>query len=277
VNSVLQHSGWQAQLDLAFAQRDSRTVLSKKQHIGPLVVQKPFYPEGGLCHVYIIHPPGGVVGGDTLAINVTGHSESKALITTPAANKFYRSGGPVAQLKQTITVEDNACLEWLPQETILFNGCAVHATTRIQLGDNSRFIGWEITCLGRPASSEAFTNGLFRQRFELYQHNNPLFVERALLQGGDPILEAPWGLQSNTVTGTMLAYPADATMLELARNAIPNQTDALASSTLINQVMVCRYLGHHGEQAKNLFTAAWSAIRPACMQREACVPRIWYT
>ncbi|MCG6971482.1 MAG: urease accessory protein UreD, partial [Gammaproteobacteria bacterium] len=241
------------------------------------VVQKPFYPENGLCHVYIIHPPGGIVGGDTLSINVTNHDASQALITTPAANKFYRSAGPIAHLDQRLSIEKNACLEWLPQETILFNGCAVHSTTRIQLNDNSRFMGWEITCLGRPASGEAFSNGLFRQQLELYQYDVPLFIERALLHGGHPILEAPWGLQSFTVTATLIAYPADKPILELARTAIVAQTDYLCSATLINKVLVCRYLGHHGEQAKNVFTAIWSAIRPACMNREACIPRIWNT
>ena len=289
MNSVVELEGWQAKLNLAFEQRaqhdepkNSRTVLTNKQHFGPLVVQKPFYPEGAVCHVYIIHPPGGVVGGDTLSINVTNHHQSQALITTPAANKFYRSGGPVAQLDQTLTIEENASLEWLPQETILFNGCAVHSTTRINLNPNSRFTGWEITCLGRPASGEAFNHGEFRQRYEIYKEDKPLFIERAFLKGGHPILQAAWGLQNFTVTATMTVYPADKTLLELARaaiseHAIIKNNNALYSATLIDQVLVCRYLGHHAEQAKQIFTSVWAALRPACLHREACMPRIWKT
>lgn len=282
MNSVLQHRGWRAQLDLAFAPRGSRTVLTNRQHFGPLVVQKPFYPEGDLCHVYIIHPPGGVVGGDTLTINVTGQSGSQTLITTPAANKFYRSGGPVAQLTQTIRLEDNACLEWLPQETILYSGCAVHSTTRIQLGDNSRFAGWEITCLGRPASDEAFSQGVFRPQLELYKASEPLFIERALFEGGHTVLHAAWGLQSYSVTATMITYPADKALLERVRASLDSQQlsddfNALCSATLVDEVLVCRYLGHHGEQAKKVFTSLWSAIRPAVLNREACAPRIWST
>jgi urease accessory protein len=204
------------------------------------------------------------------------------LITTPAANKFYRSGGPRARLDQHLTIEANACLEWLPQEAILFDGSAVHSATRIELNNSSRFIGWEISCLGRPASSESFAHGLFRQRLELYKQDEPLFIERALLQGDHAVLHAAWGLQSFTVTATMITYPANKTLLELARSSLEqhatsNNNMALGSATLIDEVLVCRYLGHHAEHAKNVFTSMWSAIRPALLDREACAPRIWST
>ncbi|MGD8591939.1 MAG: urease accessory protein UreD [Gammaproteobacteria bacterium] len=280
--STVKQKGWLAQLNLEFTPRNSRTVLTKNQHTGPLVVQKPFYPEDAVCHVYIIHPPGGVVGGDTLSIEVTNHEQSHVVITTPAANKFYRSSGPLARLNQHLTIEAHACLEWLPQETILFDGSSVHGVTRIDLHENSRFIGWDITCLGRPASGESFTHGLFRQRLELYQQDQPLFIERALLKGGHDVLHAAWGLQAFTVTATMIAYPANKILLEQARallneNPSSNHSDALCSATLIDEVLVCRYLGHHGEHAKKVFTSIWSAIRPALLNRKACAPRIWST
>jgi len=135
----------------------------------------------------------------------------------------------------------------------------------------------EISCLGRPASGEAFDYGRVRQRFELYKHEKPLFIERALLEGGQPTLAAHWGLQSFTVTATMIAYPADKAVLELARKSTAAHTTALCSATLVDEVLVCRYLGHHGEQAKKVFTSVWSAIRPACVNRKACIPRIWNT
>jgi urease accessory protein len=185
-------------------------------------------------------------------------------------------------LEQHLTVDENACLEWLPQETILFNGSAVHSVTRIDVEENSRFIGWEITCLGRPASGESFAHGLFRQRLELYHQGEPLFIERALLEGGHSVLHAAWGLQSFTVTATMITYPADKTLLELARSAIEENffsknNNALCSATLIDEILVCRYLGHHAEQAKKVLTSIWSALRPAFLHREACPPRIWST
>ncbi len=86
------------------------------------MVQRPFYPEGGTCHVYLLHPPGGVVGGDQLELQVQSEPGSHALITTPAATKFYRAGPhPHSLLQQNLQVRD-ATLEWLPQETIVFDG-----------------------------------------------------------------------------------------------------------------------------------------------------------
>src|SRR5205085_6360717 len=88
--------GWQAELRLRFncdapgPLRPGRTRLVERQHRGPLVVQRPFYPEGDPCHVYLVHPPGGVVGGDALRIDATVDPGAHALITTPAATKFYR-------------------------------------------------------------------------------------------------------------------------------------------------------------------------------------------
>jgi urease accessory protein len=152
----------------------------------------------------------------------------------------------------------------------------------MDLHENSRFIGWDITCLGRPASGESFNNGLFRQRLELYKQDQPLYIERALLEGGHAVLHAAWGLQSFTVTATMITYPANKALLELARaslneNSVLKHNGALCSATLIDEVLVCRYLGHHGEHAKKVFTSIWSAIRPALLDREACAPRIWNT
>ena len=96
---------WKAQLDLKFSKSGNRTILSHRKHYGPLQVQKPFYPElNGTCHVYILHPPGGMVGGDRLNIYVDVNSNAHALITTPAAGKFYRSAGPVARQEQIIKV-----------------------------------------------------------------------------------------------------------------------------------------------------------------------------
>ncbi|WP_455205638.1 urease accessory protein UreD [Kaarinaea lacus] len=286
MNSVVQNSGWRAQLKLAFEQRDARTVISQRQHFGPLVVQKPFYPEGPVCHVYVIHPPGGIVGGDLLTIKTTVNSDAHAVITTPAANKFYRSAGAEAQLTQELTIAKNACLEWLPQETILFNDSAASNNTTVTLHENSRFIGWEITCLGRPASGELFRNGYYRQHFHLYRRQSnkrqqPLFIERAILRGDDALLTATWGLKQRPVTATMLAYLADNDTLQLARSAIEasnnDRSHRLCSATLIDNVLVCRYLGYQAEDAKTILTSIWKKIRPAIMQRKACVPRIWNT
>ncbi len=116
-------SGWHAELVLGFSERNGRTTLSRRAHSGPLRVQWPFYPEQQVCHVYILHPPGGIVGGDTLHIQVLVETGAQVLLTTPAANKFYRSNkGATARLRQSLTVGEGAALEWFPQEAIVFDG-----------------------------------------------------------------------------------------------------------------------------------------------------------
>ena len=114
--------GWSAKLSLSFERALAKTNLRVSERVGPLSVQRPFYPEEDVCHAYVLHPPGGVVGGDQLELNVHVRQNGSALITTPAANKIYRSNGPESQIKQQLSVESGGTLEWLPQETILFGG-----------------------------------------------------------------------------------------------------------------------------------------------------------
>jgi urease accessory protein len=239
-----------------------------------LVVQRPFYPEGDPCHVYLVHPPGGVVGGDQLHIAATVGEQAHALITTPASGKFYRSHGPCARLEQQLQVDEGGVLEWLPQDTILFAGCEVDMLTRIELAPQATFIGWEILCLGRPSSGEQFEHGRCRQRFELWRGDQPLAIERSQFDGGSPMLTASWGLQGHSVSATLLATPANKTMLTAVRDAI---ADEYFSATLLDDVLVCRYLGSQGIQARAIFQQAWTVLRPLMLQRPACAPRIWLT
>lgn len=268
---------WQATLRLTYEASASRTVISQRDHVGPLVVQRPFYPEGSPCHTYILHPPGGVVAGDQLSIHIHTTSNAHALITTPAANKFYRSTGALAQIEQWLNVEDETTLEWLPQESIYFQACNVAASTRVQLAQKAKFIGWEITCLGTPAGGQHFDQGTLRQKFELWQADKPLFIDRALLQGGSEILTATWGLQGYSVLGTLLIYPGDQSQLEAIHTLYDKNAAYLFSASLINKVIVCRCLGHGGEQVKQIFIRVWSIIRPLLIDKPVSIPRIWNT
>lgn len=272
---------WLAELNLGFEFDGRRTILSERKHIGPLVIQKPFYPEGDVCHVYLIHPPGGIVGGDELHLNVNVNKNAHALLTTPAATKFYRGNGFQAKQVQHISVEENCHIEWLPQETIFFSGCEANTTTMIQLERNAKFIGWEIICLGRPASKEEFEQGYCRQSIEVWRDKKPLVIERSRLQGGDELLAAMWGMQKFTVMGTMIVTDADKKVLQKVREDIDAQNlddkKIRISGTLINDVLICRVLADQAEAARESFISIWKILRPYIMQREAVAPRIWYT
>jgi len=272
---------WLAELKLGFEFDNRRTILSERKHIGPLVIQKPFYPEGEVCHVYLIHPPGGIVGGDELYLNVNADKKAHALLTTPAATKFYRGNGFQAKQVQTIKVASGCSVEWLPQETIFFSGCEANTATTVQLEDNAGFIGWEIICLGRPASDEEFEKGYCRQSIEVWRDEKPLVIERSRLQGGDELLAAMWGMQRFTVMGTMIVTDANKEVLNEVRESIDSQNldneKIRVSATLINDVLICRVLADQAEAARESFISIWKTLRPHILKRDAVAPRIWYT
>ena len=268
---------WRAGLDLVFEARAGRAVLARRAHHGPLRVQRPFYPEGDdLCHVYLLHPPGGVVGGDELLIDVELRANANALLTTPAAGKFYRSGGAVARQRQTLRVAAGAALEWLPQESIVYDGARAELSTRVELAREARFIGWEILCLGRPGSGEVFRRGGLCQRFELWREGVPLYIERARYEENAAVLDAPWGLAGRSVSGTLLCVTEAGEGIESVRAAV-RPAAGLFGVTQIDGVLVCRYLGDHAEEARQCFETAWSVLRPGYLRRPACAPRIWAT
>ena len=153
-------SGWEAHLELEFRREAARTVLSTRRHTGPLRVQKALYPEGAdVCQAIVVHPPGGIVGGDSLAIDVDVGTGAHAQLTTPGATKWYRSAGSVARAETALRVAAGAVLEWLPQEAMLFDGARASIALRVDLAPGARFIGWDVICLGRTASGERFDVG----------------------------------------------------------------------------------------------------------------------
>jgi len=217
-----------------------------------------------------------VVGGDSLSIHVHVAEQAHALITTPASTKFYRSAQATAVQEQQLQVAQDGVLEWLPQDTILFDASRVQSTTRVNLTGNAKFAGWEIICQGRPASGEEFTRGDCRQRVEIYRDGQPLLIERTHLQGSSAIQSAKWGLAGYPVMGTMLVSGANQAMLGLAREVV-HATDVLFSVSLLQDVMVVRYLGYQGMEAREQFTRVWERIRPAWVGLAPCPPRIWQT
>lgn len=268
-------SGWQAQLDLEFSCRGHKTVLSHRSQRGPLSVQRAFYPEGDVCHLYVLHPPGGVVGGDTLTINTQVQKEAHSLLTTPGATKFYRSQGKTAHQQQNLHIEELATLEWLPQENIYFPGAQARMSTRIELAAGARFIGWETHCLGLPANNEIFSSGQLDLDLSLFKENRPVLLERMQITADR--LRAPTGLRGNAVMATLIACPADNEMLDSIRTILPQGYEPIIAATLIEDCLLVRYLGHSTAECRKLYSQIWNELRPAILERKACPPRIWAT
>jgi len=270
--------GWQAELGIGFAPSRGRTILSRRRHRGPLTMQRPFYPEGGVCHIYALHPPGGVVGGDRLLFDVRAATGSHGLVTTPAAGKFYRSAGPVAVQEQHLAVEPGGALDWLPLETIVYPGANARLATRVDLEGDASFFGWEMACLGLPASGAPFDRGELIQSFEVYRDGEPVLLERARYAGGSPLLDEPWGLDGHTVFGTLVGT-ADGPALsdrihERAGGGAGNERFSL---TRLDGLTICRVMGDNAFRARGLLAAAWNEMRFERLGRTACPPRVWNT
>ena len=268
--------GWTARLELEYAARQERTVLVRNRHQGPLVVQRPLYPEGEVCHTCILHPPGGVVGGDRLEIDILAGEKTAALLTTPGATKFYRSAGKKAVQEQHLTVSNGALLEWFPQDNILFPGADAIISTRVDLASTAQFMGWEIHCLGLPVNKERFTSGRLQTNLAIYRDSSPLLLDRFRV-AEEKDLDRCAGLRGFPVIATFIATSGKEDMLPPLRDLTPREKEALYGVTLVDDLLVARYLGHSTFAAHGLFTEIWTLLRPKIAGRCACAPRIWAT
>jgi len=273
--AVSQDAGWSAFLNLGFRPSPDKTVLAKRERSGPLAVQRPFYPEGEVCHVYLLHPPGGVAGGDQLRIDAESAPASRALVTTPGATKFYRSTGALAYQTQHLRIADAASLEWMPQENIFFPGAQVNMRTRVDLHGAARLAFWEIHCLGLPVIQEDFNEGNLDSRLEIRRDGKPLLLERLRVDPHSRLRSSLLG--GKPVTGTAVFNHAERSHLGLVRDRIDALAIKVAGATLIEDLLVVRYLGDSTEQARKVFTDIWSVLREPLMDRPASLPRIWNT
>ena len=268
--------GWKANLELCFSRHGDKTEVIRNRHQGPLRLQRPLYPEPEVCHALILHPPGGVVGGDRLAVNVDVEDGASALITTPGATKFYRSGGRRAGQINLLRIEHGGCLEWLPQETIIYPNADATACTRVELAADAGFMGWEILCLGLPACGEPFAGGRFVARLEIDRQGRPIFRDRLDIDGADG-LQRPTGLHGFAVSATIVATGVTPAMRDALRRRLDEKTDTLWGLTLMDDLLVVRMLDNDSARLKQRLQRIWTWLRPNVFGRDVCVPRIWET
>ena len=282
VSEVGSGAGWSARLELEVARDGERSRLSHLEHRGPLRVQRPFYPEGPTpVHVYLLHPPGGMVGGDELETSVRVLPRAELLATTPAAQKLYRSLGAVSLQQVRLTVGEGASLEWFPSETIIFDGARARQNIGVELAEGAAFIGWEIGCFGRPASGLDFARGEVGQTFELRRSGMPLVVERTRVPGGSAALSEAWGYGKAPVYATLYAVPraaeAAVPLGPLVRDALGDTPFIKSAVTVMDGVLALRVLGSGVEPVRATLVRAWRTLRPEVLGRVAAPPRIWAT
>lgn len=274
---------WHAQLDLDYALEAGRCV-ARFKHEGPLRILQSLYPQGpGICHNVLVHPPGGLVGGDTLDLRIRVGPGAHGLITTPGATRFYRSTGERAVQRTQIDLQAGARLEWLPLEALCFSGCQAENQLRISLAPGAELIGWDVTALGLPQSEQPFKSGRFLQHIEV----PGLWLERAQLDATDErLLNSPVGLAGRRclatlffISGTAIERQRREDWLEQTRASMADH--GLATSAGVTspheQVMVLRAVAPLVEPAMDLLRHIWTVWRRCAWQMQAPPPRIWST
>ena len=269
-------NGWIAELELRFSKSKSKTFLSTRKHIGPLTIQRPFYPEGDLCHLYLLHPPGGIVGGDQLSIEVNTDSNSSSLLTTPGATKVYRtSDHKHSTINQNFIVAEDSSFEWLPMETIVFPGANSQFSSKLLLSGNARVAAWEVYCLGRPAINESFDFGSLNFSLELWRDGMPILLDKLMIDKTE--LESVVGLRGFPVFGTFIISKTNKKVLETVRAMMIETDSCVTGVTQIEDIIIVRSLAKKTYLMQDLFKKIWQTVRPLVFNREATIPRIWAT
>lgn len=273
--------GWQGHLRIDYRREGERTTALDRHH-GPLRVLQRLYPEGGdICHHVLVHPPGGIVGGDQLQIELGLAPGCHALVTTPSATRYYRSAGEPAGQRLTARLAAGSRLEWLPLETIVYNGCLADNRACFELAPGAEMVGWEMLALGLPAAGLAFERGSITQHLEV----PGAWLERGLIDAADHILlDSPLGLAGRKVLGTIwvasgsaLAADRREALLEAARTVLGRHAlgDWAGATATGPQIVVCRALAERVEPLFGLWRevrAAWREVLWALPERP---PRIW--
>ena len=274
---------WHAHLQLDYTHTAAKT-LARHEHDGPLRILQSLYPEGdAVCHNVLVHPPGGLVGGDMFNILISARGHAHGLVTTPGATRFYKSEGELALQQTHITLHDQARLEWLPMEAICYNRCLAENQLRIDLGPHAEFIGWDVTAFGLPHAALPFEQGRFRQHIEV----PGVWLERGLLDAADTrLMKGPQGLAGHCcmasiffITGSPLNRARKQQALDAARTVIePHPLRTTAGATSPNdRVVVVRVLAPLVEPAMQLLRGVWAVWRTQLWDMPAVSPRIWAT
>jgi urease accessory protein len=296
--------GWAADLHLKVVAGPNGSVPSIRRHSGPLRLQKMLYPEGPeVMHAILIHPPGGVVGGDSLDTTIQIAPNAHCLVTTPGAAKWYRSELQASSQKIRLEIAEDASLEWLPQENIVFDGAITRWQTSVHIAPGASAIGMEVVMLGRKARGEKFAAGTLANQLNVYQkiapleksaNNQPsgerlLFCEQWELKGNDHRLTAMQGLSGAPCFGQLWAL-GSVERLQAARHQLHEMlalnegaADSKSASislgvTLIrDQMLLVRAQGVGPELVRSSLEQAWRAIRLPLLNRVCIPPRIWST
>jgi urease accessory protein len=287
LSNIAPGSAWQGQLQLTYRYDGTKTQAIEHQGTAPLKVQRSFYPESNaICHNTILHTAGGIVGGDRLKIDIDLQSEARAVVTTAAAGKIYGSNGAPAVQTIVHNIGANACLEWLPQETIIFDRAIFCQQLRVNLAATASWLGWEINRFGRTARGEKFTDGNWKSVTEVYREGRPIWIDRQQLIG-DLYVDSINSLAGYPIVGTLAWIGTGAhhpigtegvgvskELVEKARSLFAGEPNKIGV-TRLTEGLLCRYRGDSTTEVRQWFTAVWHLLRHSFLASPPIHIRVW--
>lgn len=279
-------TSWQAELALQFSRPTAqRSVLSRRHHQGPLLIQKALYPEGpSICHVTLLHPPSGIAGGDELHIDIQLHEGAHAVLANTGATRWYKANGQRASQHIHLQAASQSTLEWLPCENLLFEQANAYSTTHLHLTSGARSIGWEYFQLGSVLQDGNWLEGQFYSQLEVHIDGQLFWLDQADFDAQDPIRFSSNGLHHFPMHGTLWAYgpPLSADDYEQFAQSLPWKAVLQAGVTQLvvdpqQSLYVVRVLANHAEDVKALFIQLWRWLRPRILNTPAQDLRLWAT
>jgi urease accessory protein len=290
LDAPVRPAGWRARLELRFAPRDGATRVVRNRHEGPLRLIRALPQPDGCCQAIVVHPPGGLVGGDVLELDLALEPGARVLCTTPGAQKWYRSGAAAARAHTRVTLGEGAALEWLPQPAIVFDEARIEQDIGFELANDARMIGWECLVLGRAAMGERFAHGALRQSVALSVGGATRWAEHTAVGAGDRLFASPLGWGGRTVAASIWAVaPGEAIddalrdgwrdAIEGARASPEGRAARLdgGATRTARGLLAARLLANDSEVAMRVAQALWARARPAILGAASAPPRIWAT
>lgn len=277
---------WPGYMRLGFvAQSNGRTVLSEREHRGPLLVQRPLYPEGpGICHVAILHPPSGLAGGDELDMDIQVASAAHATLSTPGATRWYKANGEWARQRVSLHVQAGGMLDWLPQENIFFEQAQACSQIRIRLESGARTIGWEISQLGSVVAHPHWADGVVRTELSLQVDEQLLWVDQGQFAASDPVRSSISGLDGLPVFASLWCFgdPLEPQDFDELAASLPWHEHLRAGVTTIKHnerqsLCLLRCTGLHAEDVRKLMARTWLYLRPRALGVSGQPLRLWTT
>ena len=263
--------------ELRFERRTGSTRLAHLYQRSPCRILFPNSPEGDLPVAVMVTTSGGLAGGDRLHIEIAAGAGAEAVVTAQAAEKIYRSLGPDTRQEIALAVEADAWLEWLPQETILFEGARLDRRTSAEIAGTGRLLACEIAVFGRTARGERFTRGRLSDRWSIRRGGALVWTDALLLEGAiAERLASPFGFDRAVAMATALYVGPEATALLPLARALVLDGEARASASLVNGVLLARFLGQEARDVRLHLGEYLSHLRRAAAGLPASLPRVWH-